>query len=96
MNILICYDIATTTSDGARRLRRVAKLCQNHGQRVQYSLFEIEVTSAEWVFLRDGLLNNIAEDEDCLRFYFLDSAALKKIEHHGVREPRDLGGPLIV
>lgn len=96
MLILVTYDVATTTPEGRRRLRRVATACKSYGQRVQKSVFECLVGPEQWVLLRDALLSLVDPIEDSLRIYPLDENARKKIEHHGVNPPLDLDGPLIV
>jgi CRISPR-associated protein Cas2 len=96
MVVLVTYDVNTIDKPGKRRLRRVAKCCQDYGQRVQYSVFECRVGDKEWVLFKDRLLKEIDAKADSLRFYFLDEAAVQRVEHHGVREPRDLTEPLIV
>lgn len=77
-----------------RRLRRVARACKDYGQRVQYSVFECKLEAQQWVRLRERLLREIDEEEDSLRFYFLDSDVVT--EHHGIKEPIDLEAPLIL
>jgi CRISPR-associated protein Cas2 len=94
--ILVSYDVATTTKEGRRRLRKVAQACEDYGQRVQYSVFECKLQASDWVKLRARLLALIENDEDSMRFYFLDQDAAEKTEHHGVREPVDFEGTLIV
>lgn len=96
MLILITYDVATVEKAGARRLRRVARACEDYGVRVQKSVFECQVGQTEWVQLRARLLKEIKPDEDSLRFYFLDEAAKRRIEHHGCEKPVDLTEPLIL
>jgi CRISPR-associated protein Cas2 len=96
MFVLIAYDVATTTPEGRRRLRRIAVACKNYGQRVQKSVFECVVGPEQWVLLRDSLLEIIDRAEDSLRCYHLDEAVRKRIEHFGVNEPLDFEGPLIV
>jgi CRISPR-associated protein Cas2 len=96
MLYLITYDVATTTPAGRRRLRRAAQACKDYGQRVQKSVFECLVGPAEWVVLRDRLLEIIEPKEDSLRIYPLDENARSRIEHLGRNEPLDLEGPLIV
>jgi CRISPR-associated protein Cas2 len=71
MMVLVTYDVTTTTTEGQTRLRRVAKTCQNYGQRVQHSVFECLVDPAQFVKLKSKLLKVIDEREDSLRFYFL-------------------------
>jgi CRISPR-associated protein Cas2 len=96
MVVLITYDVNTIDKAGRRRLRRVAKCCQDYGQRVQYSVFECTVGDKEWVVLKDRLLKEADAKLDSLRFYFLDAHAVERVEHHGVREPRDLTEPLVI
>ena len=69
MMILVTYDVSFKTETGPKRLRRMAKLCQVYGQRVQYSVFEIEVDMAQWTALKNDLIKAMDEDEDSLRFY---------------------------
>jgi CRISPR-associated protein Cas2 len=94
--ILITYDVSTIEKAGQCRLRRVARACEDYGVRVQKSVFECQVGQVEWVQLRNRLLREIKEDQDSLRFYFLDETAKQKIEHHGVDKPMDLTEPLIL
>ena len=96
MLILVTYDVATVEKAGRRRLRRVARVCEDYGVRVQKSVFECQVGQKEWVQLRAGLLKEIKAEEDSLRFYFLDQTAKAKTEHHGVDQPVDLTEPLIL
>ena len=96
MLILVTYDVSTVEKPGLRRLRRVARACEDYGTRVQKSVFECQVGQKEWVNLRDRLLREIKEDEDSLRFYFLDENAVKRTEHHGVNVPVDLTEPLVL
>lgn len=96
MMVLVSYDVSTIDRKGARRLRRVAKICQNHGQRVQYSVFECLIDPAQWTAMRQQLLEVIDEDQDSLRFYFLGANWQKRVEHVGAKEAIDQEGPLIV
>ena len=96
MLVLVSYDISTVDPNGQRRLRRVAKACQNYGQRVQYSVFECIVDPAQWTVLRQRLINEIDPESDSLRFYFLGSNWKRRIEHVGSKEAVDQEGPLIV
>ena len=96
MLILVTYDVSTVQKAGQRRLRRVAQACEDYGVRVQKSVFECQVGQTEWASLRDRLLREIKDDEDSLRFYFLDEKAMQKIEHHGVAKPVDLSEPLVL
>lgn len=96
MLILVTYDVSTVEASGRRRLRRVARACEDYGTRVQKSVFECQVGQKEWVLLRQRLLAEIRTDEDSLRFYFLDEKAAARTEHNGVGKPIDLTEPLIL
>ena len=96
MLILVTYDVSTVEKAGCRRLRRVARTCEDYGTRVQKSVFECQVGQKEWASLRSRLLREIKMDEDSLRFYFLDENAARRTEHHGVDKPVDLTAPLIL
>jgi len=84
------------TNEGKRRLRHVAKICQNYGQRVQFSVFECLVDPAQWTAMRAQLLNVIDLSKDSLRFYFLGKNWKRRIEHIGAKESYDPDGPLII
>lgn len=94
MKVLVVYDVSTSDPQGPRRLRRVARACQDYGQRVQKSVFECSVGPVEWVRFRTRLLAEIDGGRDSLRFYFLESDI--RVEHHGTGEPWDMDGPLVV
>lgn len=96
MMVLVSYDVATSDKTGARRLRRIAKICQNHGQRVQYSVFECLLDPGQWVMMRQQLLEEIDDEQDSLRFYFLGANWQKRVEHVGAKEAMDMEGPLIL
>jgi CRISPR-associated protein Cas2 len=96
MLVLVTYDVQTTSEGGQRRLRRVAKACRDYGQRVQYSVFEIEVDPALWTQLRARLEAIIDPELDSLRFYFLGANWQKRIEHVGAKPAVDLNATLIV
>ncbi len=96
MLVLVTYDVATTARKGASRLRAVAKACRDHGQRVQYSVFEIEVDPAQWTRLKARLEALIDPATDSLRYYHLGSNWQRKVEHVGAKPAADLGGTLIV
>tara|TARA_B100002049_G_C15987440_1_gene335794 strand:- start:351 stop:641 length:291 start_codon:yes stop_codon:yes gene_type:complete len=95
MMVLVSYDVAVTRDDGPRRLRRVAKACRDYGQRVQYSVFEIEVEPDQWVRLKQRLCDLINEETDSLRFYFLGRDWQRRVEHVGAKPVQDLNAPLI-
>jgi CRISPR-associated protein Cas2 len=84
------------TEQGKRRLRRVAKVCQNYGQRVQNSVFECWVDAAQWVSFRATLLSEIEPGSDSLRFYFLGDRWRGRVEHVGAKPSYDPEGPLII
>ena len=94
MRVLIAYDVATVTPAGARRLRRVARACQDYGRRVQKSVFECRVGPAQWAELQLRLLAEMDAKEDSIRVYHLDEDT--RVEHHGASAPPDLDGPLVV
>jgi CRISPR-associated protein Cas2 len=95
MMMVVSYDVSTTTSEGRRRLRRVARECQNFGQRVQNSVFECVVDPEQWTRLRLHLLEIFEPEEDSLRFYHLGSRWKGRVEHHGTKKTLDLDGPLL-
>ena len=96
MFVLVSYDVKTEDADGRRRLRRIAKACQDFGQRVQFSVFECIVDPAQWTKLRARLLKEMKAEEDSLRFYFLGSNWQSRVEHVGAKPALDLEGPLVV
>ena len=96
MLVLVTYDVSTTHKKGAVRLRAVAKACRDFGQRVQCSVFEIEVDPAQWIRLKARLEALIDTEADSLRYYYLGSNWQRKVEHVGARPAADLGGTLIV
>lgn len=96
MLVLVTYDVSTTQNKGASRLRAVAKTCRDFGQRVQYSVFEIEVDPAQWTRLKARLEALIDTETDSLRYYYLGSNWQRKVEHVGAKPAADLGGTLIV
>lgn len=95
MFVIVSYDVATSDDGGQRRLRRVARACQDYGQRVQYSVFECIVDPAQWTKLKDRLISEIDQGKDSLRFYYLGSNWKHKVEHIGAKKPFDQEGPLI-
>lgn len=86
MKVVVSYDVKVSEPGGARRLRRVAKLCEDYGQRVQFSVFECIVDPSQWVFLRNKLINEINIKKDSLRFYFLGSKWENRIEQIGIKK----------
>jgi CRISPR-associated protein Cas2 len=94
--VLVTYDVSTISPDGEKRLRRVAKACRDWGQRVQYSVFEIELEPAQWVALRQQLCDLIDPQFDSLRFYQLGAKWENRVEHVGAKPVIDLKGPLVI
>ena len=96
MLVLVSYDVSTVDEAGRRRLRRVARLCENRGQRVQNSVFECLVDAAQWAALRAALLAEFDPMLDSLRFYFLGNEWRSRVEHAGTKPSYDPQGPLIL
>jgi len=97
MMVLVSYDVSTLDRRGQTRLRRVAKACQDSGQRVQNSVFECDLDPAQFSFLKAKLLDLINPQEDSLRFYFLGNNWQRRVEHHGAKPTLDLrNDPLLV
>lgn len=95
MMVLVSYDVSTVSPDGKKRLRQVAKTCRDLGQRVQYSVFEIEVDPAQWVKLRQRLCELIDPSVDSLRFYHLGARWEGHVEHIGAKPALNMKGPLV-
>lgn len=95
MMILVTYDVSMD-QDGPKRLRNVAKICKDHGQRVQYSVFECELDPALWTFFKNKLMDIIDPNVDSLRFYYLGSNWKRRVEHIGAKKSLDMDGPLIL
>ena len=96
MWVLVTYDVATDTAAGRARLRRVAQVCKNHGQRVQKSVFECTVNEAQYERLKEQLLKRIKQEEDSLRLYRLPESRERIVEEFGVGHVVDFKGPLVV
>ena len=96
MLVLITYDVNTETAAGRKRLRKVAKKCVDHGQRVQNSVFECHVDAAECKVLKHRLEQAIDTERDSLRFYYLGNRYQSKVEHIGAKETIDMEEPLIL
>jgi CRISPR-associated protein Cas2 len=95
MMVLITYDVNTETEDGKKRLRKVAKQCQNYGQRVQNSVFECLLDAAQWRNLKHRLEQLINPDKDSLRYYYLGDEWRQRVEHVGAKPSMDIEGLLI-
>ena len=96
MMVLVTYDVNTESDGGKRRLRRVAKLCENFGQRVQHSVFECLVDTTQWADLSHRLEQEIDKKRDSLRFYFLGSNWKRRVEHIGAKEAYDPEGLILL
>ncbi|HCA30027.1 MAG TPA: CRISPR-associated endonuclease Cas2 [Ruminococcaceae bacterium] len=96
MLVLLTYDVSTETSEGKRRLRRVAKKCLSYGQRVQNSVFECNIDWSQYLKLQSELKSIINIEEDSLRFYNLSNNYSEKVIHIGIKPSIDLEGDLIV
>ena len=96
MYVLVTYDVATDDAAGARRLRRVAKLCVEYGQRVQCSVFECLVDPAQYEMLKHRLSKIIDEEKDSLLFYNLGKNWKPRVERLGSKGVYDPEGPLII
>lgn len=96
MMVLVSYDVNTEDREGRRRLRRIAKQCENWGQRVQFSVFECLLEPAQWTALRAALMKIMDPEKDSLRFYFLGANWKKRVEHVGAKPGYDPEGPLIL
>ena len=96
MLVLVTYDVTTETGAGQKRLRQVAKLCENYGQRVQKSVFECLVDPTQWAVLRLSLIREIEPKEDSLRFYFLGKNWKPRVEKIGAGTTYDPEGPIII
>lgn len=96
MLVLITYDVNTEDAKGRVRLRKVAKQCVNHGQRVQNSVFECILDAGQCKLLKAQLLDIIDSGKDSLRFYYLGNQYKNKVEHYGTKETFAQEGVLIL
>ena len=96
MFLIVCYDVETTSKEGRRRLRRVAKLCESHGQRAQKSVFECRMEKARYIAFEDRLLRTINPEYDSLRIYFMEDEAVPRIKTYGINSVVDYDEPLIL
>jgi len=95
MMVLITYDVKTETDAGKSRLRRVSKKCQDYGQRVQNSVFECIIDTAQLKQLQHILQKIIDPEVDSLRFYYLGDKWKSRVEHIGAKPSIDLEGTII-
>jgi len=96
MLIIVAYDVSTETKEGRRRLRRVAKVCESIGQRVQNSVFECRVNQMQYEQLERDLLAEIIEKEDCLRLYRLTEPVELHIKEYGLFKAINFERPLVI
>lgn len=96
MQVLVAYDVVTETSAGRKRLRKVAQVCKNYGQRVQKSVFECNVNEMQYEIMIRNLLKCIDEKEDSLRIYRLKEPKEKFIRVYGIDKTIDFDEPLII
>ena len=96
MLVIVCYDVSTESKAGRRRLRRVAKVCEGTGQRVQKSVFECQVNLAEFEALERRLLAEIDLAQDCLRLYRMPDSRGAEVREHGVFKAVDFEGPMVL
>ncbi len=96
MLVIVCYDVNTETRAGRRRLRRVAKVCESTGQRVQKSVFECRIDLAAMEELERRLLREIDGQQDCLRLYRLADIRGCEVREHGRFKATDFDEPLVL
>lgn len=96
MLVIISYDVSTSSPEGAKRLRHIARVCENFGQRVQNSVFECNIDNAQFLLLKQRLLDEADLKSDSLRFYFLGDKGKGRYEHHGAKPSLDLEGLLLM
>jgi len=96
MDLVVTYDVDTTTPAGARRLRRVAKICEAYGHRVQKSVFEVVIRDSDKVRFIAALQAEINREQDSVRVYRLPVAALNDVEHLGLPREIDPRGPFVI
>lgn len=96
MMVLITYDVNTESEGGKRRLRRVAKVCENFGQRVQNSVFECLVDPVQLADLRFKVEKEIDKERDSLRYYFLGANWKRRVEHVGAKTSYDPEGVIML
>ena len=96
MLVIVCYDVNTETRAGRRRLRRVARVCEGIGQRVQKSVFECRIDLAGMEELERALLAEIDPTQDNLRLYRLPDTRGCEVREHGRFRAVDFEQPLVV
>lgn len=96
MMVIISYDVSTMDAEGRKRLRQIAKACQDHAQRVQNSVFEADLDYGTFMKLKDKLCKIIDESQDSLRFYYLGNNWQRKVEHIGIKTTYDPEGVILL
>ena len=96
MLVLVCYDVNTETKEGRRRLRRVARVCESTGQRVQKSVFECQVNLMQMEELERRLLAEIDVGQDSLRLYRMPDARGVDVREHGAFKATEFTDPLVL
>ena len=96
MLVIVCYDVNTETRDGRRRLRRVAKVCEGTGQRVQKSVFECRIDLMQMEALEARLVAAVNLEQDCLRLYRLPDAQGCEVREHGKFKATEFDAPLVL
>lgn len=95
MMLVVTYDVDTSDTAGQKRLRKVAKICERHGMRVQNSVFEVLVDAAQLVVLKRELEKAIDTEQDSVRFYRLGNSYENRIETIG-RTPLVQAGSALI
>ncbi len=96
MMVIISYDVSTSDAGGKKRLKKVAKVCQDHAQRVQNSVFEADLNYSAFLKLKSQLLEIIDNDKDSLRFYYLGNNWERRVEHIGSKKTYNPEGVIII
>lgn len=96
MLVLITYDVCTIDAKGRKRLRQVAKQCENIGQRVQNSVFECNMDLAKCREVQHKLESIIDNEKDSLRFYYLGNNYKNKVKYVGAKPSFDLEGTMLI
>ena len=96
MLVLVCYDVNTESKEGRRRLRRVARVCESTGQRVQKSVFECQLDISRFETLERALLKEIDPRQDCLRLYRIPQTRGFEVIEHGMFKAIDFDRPLVL
>lgn len=94
--VIISYDVSTSDPNGKKRLRKIAKECQNHAQRVQNSVFEADLDYSVFLKLKSKLIDLMDSEKDSLRFYYLGNNWHKRVEHIGAKTSYDPEGVIIL